>query len=71
MTVSRLRPDVRHLPFFTLPLASLLGAAAGGPQSRADEGNRLIDYAGFAGELAERPRAANPGSGVPAGTGIR
>jgi len=53
MSAPRLVADVRHLPFFRLLLASLLVAAVAGPPPRADEGNRLIDYAGFARQVAE------------------
>jgi 3-mercaptopyruvate sulfurtransferase SseA len=53
MTVPCLAADARHLPVFRLLLTSLLVAAAGGRQVRADEGNRLIDYAGFTRQVAE------------------
>ena len=53
MTVSSLVAAVRRPPAFRLLLTALLGVAAGGPPARADEGNRLIDYAGFARQVAE------------------
>lgn len=51
MTASRLC-DLRHLTAFRPLLATLLLVAAGG-KSPADEDNRLIDYAGFARQVAD------------------
>ncbi len=53
MTAPCLAADIRRLPVFRLLLSTLFVAAACGPQARADEGNRLIDYAGFARQVAE------------------
>lgn len=52
MTASRLRHDLRHPAAFRPLLAALLSVAACG-KSPGDEDNQLIDYAGFARQVAD------------------